>query len=220
MGVVKQFFYNKKGHRNMKRKNLRLLTVVLASLVLATGMCACGNNNTNDTQSESGSQAVEKVDAADATDLLTKVWDTFDAETEKFASFGGSVEAPVDGAPGKFAIDNADELQRLLVFPADQVKNIDDAASLVHMMNSNTFTGAVYHLADTSKQEELATALKDNIKANQWLCGSPERLTIWGVGDEYIVCVFGTEQNASVFKTRLEAVYEGATVLADESLVQ
>lgn len=204
----------------MRRKSLRFIAVALAAVVLTTGFCACGNNNTNDTQSENQSDAVEKVDAADATDLFTKVWDTFDAETEKFAAIGGSIESPVDNAPGKFPVDNAENLDATLGFPAAQIANIDDAASLMHMMNANTFTGAVYHLADTSKQEEVATALKDNIMQRQWLCGSPERLTIWGVGDEYVVCVFGIEQNVSVFKTRLEAIYEGATVLCDESLVQ
>ena len=210
----------------MKNKNLRVVVAVLSAAVLVTGLCACGGKNAGETENQSGTQTetqegtAEKVDAADATDLFTKVWDSFDAESEKFAAIGGSVENPVDNAPGQFPVDNAENLDASLGFPTAQVANIDDAASLMHMMNANTFTGAVYHLADSQKQEEVALALKDNIMQRQWLCGAPERMTIWSVGNEYVVCVFGIEQNVSVFKTRLEGIYENAEVLFDESLVE
>ena len=45
-----------------------------------------------------------------------------------------------DGAPGNFSMDDADLLDSSLGFPAAEAGKIDGAASLVHMMNLNTFT--------------------------------------------------------------------------------
>ena len=47
-------------------------------------------------------------------------------------------------APGKFDISKTEELGITLGLPEDLWDDIDDAASMVHMMNANTFTGAVY----------------------------------------------------------------------------
>ena len=45
----------------------------------------------------------------------------------------------------------------------------------MHMMNSNTFTGAVVRIDDA---KDLADSLKTNIEGTQWVCGCPDRLII------------------------------------------
>ena len=51
-----------------------------------------------------------------------------------------------DGAPGNFSMDDADLLDSSLGFPAAEAGKIDGAASLVHMMNLNTFTCGAFHV--------------------------------------------------------------------------
>ena len=65
---------------------------------------------------------------------------------------------------------------------------MDEAASLVHMMNANTFTAAAYHA--TGDTAELAQQLRDNIMQRQWMCGFPDKQVV-AVVDEYVVAVFG-----------------------------
>lgn len=75
----------------------------------------------------------------DALTILNAIWNTYSDE-EKFPAAGGDSEHAVDGAPGSFDVSNADSLSYQLTFPADDASLIDSAASLVHMMNLNTFT--------------------------------------------------------------------------------
>ena len=76
-----------------------------------------------------------------ALSLLTSVWSTY-SEDDKFPAAGGDAEHSVDDAPGSFDVLNADSLTYQLTFPSADVSLIDGAASLVHMMNLNTFTAA------------------------------------------------------------------------------
>ena len=48
-----------------------------------------------------------------------------------------------------------------------ETAKVDQAASLIHMMNQNTFTAAAYHCTDDA--DALATALRDNIQQRQWM---------------------------------------------------
>ena len=85
----------------------------------------------------------------DALTILNAIWNTYSDE-EKFPAAGGDSEHAVDGAPGSFDVSNADSLSYQLTFPADDASLIDSAASLVHMMNLNTFTCGAFHVADAN----------------------------------------------------------------------
>ena len=41
----------------------------------------------------------------------------------------------------------------MLYIPAENVSMIDEAASLIHAMNANTFTGAAFHLTDAGNAD-------------------------------------------------------------------
>ena len=94
---------------------------------------------------------------------------------------------------------------------------IDDAASMLHAMNANTFTAAAYHVTDSAVQQELADALKDSIMNTQWLCGFPEVMIIAGIGDDYVVTCIGNAVLVEEFKTQITDAY-GANILYEESL--
>ena len=123
----------------------------------------------------------------------------------------------MDG-PGKYDVSDVEGLDAQLGFPQASVALIDDAASLVHMMNANTFTAGAYYVSDANEVELLVEDMKDNILNRQWICGFPDTLIIVGIGDNTVVSAFGNAEIIDTFETKLLSVYGGAKVLCEESL--
>ena len=184
----------------------KILALTLAAIMLLT-IVSCGP-----------AAEVTGPSVADAKELLTKVWDVH-ADEEKFATAGGDFaeENMTMDAPGKFGIADLEAIQAMLLIPADSVALIDDAASLMHMMNANTFTCAAFHVVDEANVAVLADTMKGVISQNQWMCGFPDKFTIITVGN-YVISIFGNEQLVDTFKTHTTEVYESANVVYDEPI--
>ena len=154
--------------------------------------------------------------ADDALTILNAIWNTYSDE-EKFPAAGGDSEHAVDGAPGSFDASNADSLSYLLTFPADDASLIDSAASLVHMMNMNTFTCGAFHVADANNVARLADDLRTTIQAKRWMCGFPDKLVIVTVGQS-VLSVYGNEELVNTFRDKLLASYPTAAAVYDEAI--
>lgn len=152
----------------------------------------------------------------DALTILNAIWNTYSDE-EKFPAAGGDSKHAVDGAPGSFDVSNADSLSYLLTFPADDASLIDSAASLVHMMNLNTFTCGAFHVADANNVARLADDLRTTIQAKRWMCGFPDKLVIVTVGQS-VLSVYGNEELVNTFRDKLLASYSAATAVYDEAI--
>ena len=152
----------------------------------------------------------------DALTILNAIWNTYSDE-EKFPAAGGDSEHAVDGAPGSFDASNADNLSYLLTFPADDASLIDSAASLVHMMNLNTFTCGAFQVADANHVARLADDLRTTIQAKHWMCGFPDKLVIVTVGQS-VLSVYGNEELVNTFRDKLLASYSAATAVYDEAI--
>lgn len=152
----------------------------------------------------------------DALTILNAIWNTYSDE-EKFPAAGGDSEHAVDGAPGSFDASNADNLSYLLTFPADDASLIDSAASLVHMMNLNTFTCGAFHVADANNVAKLADDLRTTIQAKHWMCGFPDKLVIVTVGQS-VFSVYGNEELVNTFRDKLLASYPTAAAVYDEAI--
>ena len=152
----------------------------------------------------------------DALTILNAIWNTYSDE-EKFPAAGGDSEHAVDGAPGSFDVSNADSLSYQLTFPADDASLIDSAASLVHMMNLNTFTCGAFHVADANNVARLADDLRTTIQAKHWMCGFPDKLVIVTVGQS-VFSVYGNEELVNTFRDKLLASYSAATAVYDEAI--
>ena len=213
----------------MKKKiALLLLTVMTIALI------GCGEKDTtggND-DAENNNQVVEDNVADDtvtddttndnisvegAAGILQTIWATYE-EDNKFAAGGGDSNNMVMDEPGTFDITNTEELNATLGFPTDYADKIDDAASLMHMMNANTFTGGVYHVTNADDVTAVADALKENIMNRQWMCGFPETLIIVTVDDNYVISAFGNGEIIETFKNKTTGAFENATVVYEESL--
>lgn len=188
----------------------KILAFVLAA-VMVLSLAACADKGSEGgATSPSGAQ---KDQPKSALEILEKVWSKYSTD-EKFPATGGSEKHMKDDKPGKFDVSDAEALDFELGFPKAQASEIDDAASLMHMLNQNNFSCGVYHVKDSGNVEALAGIIKENILARQWLCGIPEKLVILTVGD-YIVSVFGAGELTDTFVAKLSAEYSSAKQLFD-----
>lgn len=153
----------------------------------------------------------------DALTILNAIWNTYSDE-EKFPAAGGDSEHAVDGAPGSFDVSNADSLSYLLTFPADDASLIDSAASLVHMMNLNTFTCGAFHVADANNVARLADDLRTTIQAKRWMCGFPDKLVIVTVGQS-VLSVYGNEELVNTFRDKLAEAYPDTVIVSEDPIV-
>ena len=213
------------------------ILLVLAA-VLTMGMTACGKDDAgnagNNTQAgteigtevntEVGTEINTEVNTEanaggqETVNILANVWATY-GEEEKFFAMGGDMNNMVDNAPGAYSLED-EGLTATLYVPADSVALIDEAASLVHGMNLNTFTGAAFHVTDAANVETFVTALKENIMGTQWMCGFPDKLVIFTVNDQFVVSAFGNAEVIDNFKNKVETVYgEAAVVVVEENLM-
>ena len=184
---------------------------VLMALAMVLSLAACGGNT-----AAPETEAVLVENPASALELLEKVWAQY-GDDEKFPVIGGSMAAPVDGAPGSY--DLADEnISYSLLIPTEQLAYVSEAASMIHMMNANTFTCAAFKLSNTSAAD-FGAAMKDAILNNQWMCGFPETLLIRAIGDQYVVVAFGVNDAMTPFETHLAAAYPGAETIASEPII-
>lgn len=210
----------------MKKK---LLLITMTCMMLS--LVGCGNqNNTKDTgdvgtvvgaDTETEDTTPEdEVVIGDALEILTTVWGTYE-EADKFPVAGGDSANQNFEGPAAFDAANAEELDVTLGFPAAQVEKIDDAASMMNAMMANNFTAGVYHVKADNKDdvETVATTIKDNIMAKQWMCGMPEKMVIVVI-DDYVVSAFGLGDTIDVFKTKVTETYGNAYVLYEEVIVQ
>ena len=186
----------------------KIIAIALAAVTVLSFAACTKQNGENGTTTPS---AAAKEQTKSALEILEKVWSKYSTD-EKFPATGGSEKNIKDGMPGKFDVADGESLDFELGFPKAQAAEINDAASLMHMLNQNTFSCGVFHVKNSGDTAALAGKIRDNILNRQWLCGFPEKLVILTVGD-YIVSVFGAAELTDTFTAKLSAEYSSAKQL-------
>ena len=190
----------------------KILSLVLV-LAMALSLAACGKKA--EPVETTGVPAQQMP--ASALEVLETIWADY-ADDEKFAVIGGSMAAPVDGAPGSY--DIADEnISYNLLIPAEQLANVTEAASMIHMMNANTFTCGVFKLAGGVSAADFGAAMQEAVMGNQWMCGFPETLLVRSFGDVYVLVAFGVNDAMNPFIQHMDNVYPGFETLVNEPIV-
>ena len=176
----------------------KFLAMMLA-LLMVLSLAACGGN-----KDAAGDQPAE----------ITGTLSLLETVDEKFAVIGGGPEQEnmVDDAPGAYDLTDRSLAEINLVLP--ESAQVDEAASLIHMMNANTFTAAAYHA--TGDTDALATELRGAIQDHQWRCGFPDKVVV-AVRDAYVVVVFGADELVDDFASRLSGIF-GMKLAYDEAL--
>ena len=182
---------------------MKKIFALMLALVMVLSLAACGKQG-------GGSAASVDVESPEA--LLSAVFAPY-AEDEKFPIAGGDAVNMVMDAPGAMDMADLETIDFMVGLPADAAAHVDAVASALHMMNANTFTAGCYRVTESANMDAVVKALQENIQARQWMCGFPEILVIYTVGN-YVVSAFGNQQVVDTFTSHLNAVYGEAAVEA------
>ena len=150
--------------------------------------------------------------------ILEDIWAKY-AENERFAVYGGTVDNSVSDGPGDLDMTNVEELTTAYLLPREQVESVEEGASMVHMMNNNIFTSAVFKLSAAADEKTLVESWRDNIQQNRWICGQPDRLLMVKVDDSHILMAFGSTDAMDTFRGKVTAIYPDAKTLYDGAVV-
>ena len=203
----------------------RFLFVFLA-LTMIVSLAACGGKSGSSSPSDlftpdpptlpSESDTPTAPAAADALELMNAIWAQY-GEDDKFPIVGGDFDHNAEDGPGVYSVADGTALDGDLGLPASVADKVADAASIRHMMNVNTFTGAAFHIKSADDAQSVADALESNIQNRQWICGFPDKLTVILAGD-YVISAFGSEDLVNTFQANALAAYDAATVCYDEAI--
>ena len=151
-------------------------------------------------------------------EILQNIWNQY-GEEDRFSCYGGEIEQSVSDAPGSLDVKNTEEMVNRYLLPEGQLASVEEGASLVHMMNSNIFTGVAVKLAPSADMTGLYEAWRDAIQKNRWICGQPDRLLMADVGGTHLLMVFGSTEAVQTFSDKLGIAYPQARVLYVEAIV-
>lgn len=170
-------------------------------------------------EEEPEEENTEETPSAESETLaaLNAIWGAY-GEDEKFAVIGGNMEAGIMDQPGVWDPAYKEGLTTTLLIPAEQLANVTEAATMIHMMNTNTFSGGVVKLADGTDAAAFAQAVRDAIQNNQWLCGMPEKMIISDLGNGNILIAYGLNDAMTVFEAHLATAFAGAQSLFSEAI--
>lgn len=185
---------------------MKKIAILCAALLLF--LSGCGRQGT----AENSKGGASLYDAP--LELLEQVVAAYDAD-ELFAMYGGDQEHAVMDAPGSFDMSKTQELDSVLGLPESQWQAVEQAASVVHMMNANTFTGAAYRLKDGTDSNAFADAVKTNLTEKQWVCGQPDTMLVIQADEHYMLTAFGDAALIQTFKNHAISVLKGSTVIIE-----
>lgn len=170
-----------------------IATILLGTMVFSAAGCASNTKKTEETSVATTTTAkAEQHKYATTVDALNAIWSSYDGG---FPVYGGSIENPVDGAAGAIDVTDKDLLKNTLLIPDGM--NVTEAATLIHMMNGNTFTAYMMKIEEMD-DAEIGEALTKSFTSTQFMCGVPERINI-GRFDGYIVVVYGAGELIDAF---------------------
>jgi len=190
----------------------KFVSVMMALTLVLSLFAGCGSKTPEKTPENAPASSLE---------VLETIWNLH-GENEKFSVYGGNpkenFEENTMDKPD--AYDLADEnISFNLLIPADQLANVDDVASMTHMMNANSFNAAVYHLVEGADVQSFTEAMYQAVSGNMWMCGMPDRVIVAAITSEYVLVVYGVNDAMTPFETHLGTAYPDAVIAYNESLV-
>lgn len=178
------------------------------------------NNDSSNNDSNGGNDTQTPPTYQNAHELLAAIWAKYE-QNEQFPIMGGDYDNVVENAPGAFDLTHTDaaaNIDSLLSFPSEEIGKIDSAASIIHGMNTNMFTCGAFHVTDASEVQAVADRIKNHILTKQFLCGSPEHLTILRVPGNYLIVLYGIKDNVDAFAKKTSTLIPDTATLAEQSL--
>ena len=214
----------------------RLIALALALLMLTMSFVACEKTETETTteaENQTEASVVETTEEAvvlpyaSAIELLNIIFNGYNAtateDTMLYVAGGNNNNfdtVSFDG-PATFVPVADEDYDSNLGYPVADVAKIDDAASMFNMMNANTFNCYAVHFTNSGDVDAMAEAIKTNILARQWICGSPEKLVIAKVPGDYLIVVWGVVEFGGVvdpFAASFATSVEGSSIIVEQAI--
>ena len=185
----------------------KLISLTLSAILCLSLFAGCGKQETPAT-TETAAPAY-----GSAGELLEAGWATF-PEDDRFPSAGVDEAHDTMDGPGAFDIATyADTFQyQTLVDENLTGKLTGDAATLIHMMNTNTFCSAAMQLTNAGEASSFAEIYKEIVQGNHWMCGFPDTVVVLNLG-QYILTAYGHDDLIQLFKSGAQSL--GATLLVE-----
>ena len=185
----------------------KLISTLLTGVLLAGLLTGCGSNSAPTTATEE-TKTSASYESAQA--LLEAIYSGLDQE---FPAAGGDEAHDTEG-PGSFDISAYGESFQYQILVDEELTAMvkPQAATLLHMMNTNTFCSAVMQLEDAKNAESFAQHYKTIVQSNHWMCGFPDTMLVMNLGD-YVITAYGADDLVQSFKT--SAVALGAEILVE-----
>ena len=193
----------------------KFISIVMTLALALSLLAGCGSSKTPETTAGTEAPVVEAP--ATALEILENVWADY-TDAERFSIIGGNIESGIMDAPGNYDMAYAENMTYNLLVPADQIASVTEAASMIHMMNANTFTCGVFRLAEGVSAADFGAAMQTAVQGNQWLCGFPDSLLIADIAGAYVLVAFGVNDTMTPFETHLANVYPEAQTLVSEPI--
>ena len=218
----------------------KIIALTLALLMLTMSFVACNEGETETTTEpvvdtteapvEETTEAPVALPYANAAELLQIIFEKYNAaqatDDTKLWVCGGNInnfETCNPEGPAAFVALEAEDYNANLGIPAAEADKIASAASMFNMMNANTFNCFTVQLNDGVDADSFINALKDNILARQWICGSPEKLVIAKAPGNCIIAVWGVVEFGGIVDPVAQSFatsVEGATIVVEHSFAQ
>lgn len=203
---------------------MKKLISLLLVLTMALSLAACANGDANET-TESTTEATPEATTeattvpvvtgpATALEAMETVWNAWEFEYKDYFMGGGYSES-TSGVPGAIETTDTESLQYILYVPEANLGDVQSAASVFHAMNMNTFTAAAILVSDASA---FAATMQDTLLNTQWICGAPETLLVYTVGDSCVLYAYGAADNVDGYRTALTTAYPEAVTVFDGAM--
>ena len=221
----------------------RIIALTLALMMLTMSFVACNKTENQPEQTteavvennQTEAPVVEETEAAvelpyaNALELLNIIFNGYNAtatEDTMLYVAGGNINnfdtCSMEGPAAFVALADEDYDQNLGI-PASEVAKIESAASMFNMMNTNVFNSFAVQFKDGTDVDASIEAIKANVLARQWICGSPEKLVIVKMPGDCIVVVWGAVQFGGIvdpYAASIATLVEGTTTVVEHSFAQ
>lgn len=190
----------------------KIISLFLAG-VMMLAMVSCSESKKEDSK--------DGVSAESPLALLNTVWDSY-SDDEKFPVAGGDYteENQNPEGPGKYSLDDPNAVENALGMPIESVSKLEDAASIMHMMNANTFTCSVLRAKKSDDVSTLAKDMKESIlHQRQWMCGIPDKVVFYTIGKD-LITAFGEKEIIDTFKTKLTKAFPDAKLVSEDNITE
>ncbi|MDO5124803.1 MAG: bacteriocin transport accessory protein [Ruminococcus sp.] len=190
----------------------KIISLFLAG-VMMLAMVSCSESKKEDSKKD--------VSAESPLALLNTVWDSY-SDDEKFPVAGGDYteENQNPEGPGKYSLDDPNAVENALGMPIESVSKLEDAASIMHMMNANNFTCSVLRAKKSDDVSTLAKDMKESIlHQRQWMCGIPDKVVFYTIGKD-LITAFGKTEFIDTFKTKFTKAFPDAKLVSEDNIIE